>query len=295
MAIIDAQQGRPLRAAAWLGVAASLKVWPLLLVVALIAGARQKRLATVGASLIPPALLTALVAAWGGLSQLAASVQEQTGRDLEIESVFAAPLAIARAVGFRPGQLEKGLSYQFVGSTAHVLALVASGATVLGVLAWLVGVRRRPGARLPFAALALVAILLASGKVLSPQYAAWALAPAAVLGGLAISVTAPRRHLLWGWLGLYLLTTQALFPFAYNSLLGGGPLGAIVLTVHSVAVIGLLVSAVKQWMQGPPGPHIGPIEEADTSTALHPEGLFADSSTLMLVDRPQTQLLGAGR
>lgn len=280
MALLDAHQGRTLRAAAWLGLGASIKLWPLLLVVPLVLAAHRRRIATVGSALAAPALLTAPVLAWGGLSALIGSLQAQAGRGLEIESVPAAPLAVARTLGVWPGGLVGGLSYQFAGPATHALVVAASVLMAAGVLLWLRAVLRRPHAPLVLTTLVLVAVLLSTSKVLSAQYAAWALAPAAVLGALGRDSWARHRG-LWLWLGLFLLSTQALFPFAYSSVLSGGAAGAVVAAVHALAVVGLLVSAVKAFLAAVPERAAEGVGAGEVSAPLHPEGPFADNSPRM--------------
>ena len=298
MGLIDAHQGHTVRAGAWFGLGASLKLWPLLLMIPLLVGDRRHRLATLGAGLAPGVLLTAPVVAWGALSPLFSAVQAQAGRGLEIESVFAVPLALARSLGLWHGRPEPGLAFQFAGSAAHTLAVAASVFMAVGVGLWLAGTWRRPRVPLALSTVLLAAILLATGRVLSAQYALWVLAPAAVLGGLGgqDGGAGARQRGLWLWLGLSLVSTQALFPFAYGSVLSGGPAGAVVTCLHAVAVVGLLVSAVKAWLVATPGSDRQGSGGWEASAPLHPEGLFADNSPRMSTrPSPPTTLETAGR
>ncbi|MHB1855577.1 MAG: hypothetical protein ACYCS2_11045 [Acidimicrobiales bacterium] len=225
--------------------AASIKVWPLLLVLPLLVGReRRDRWRVALAGLTAPGALTLIVLAFGGGPGLWHAVREQAGRGLEVESLFAWPIEMARALGLSTIGPVQGLAWQFTGRAATDLGDVATGLLLLGVGSWALRCLRRPApiGSYPQLVLGLSVLIVATGKVLSAQYALWVLAAVATV----IDGVEPRvRYGLAAWSGFFFLTTQALFPFFYFSLLRGGWLGAVPATLHLVATIGLLWSSLS--------------------------------------------------
>ncbi|HUZ43506.1 MAG TPA: glycosyltransferase 87 family protein [Acidimicrobiales bacterium] len=244
-AAMEVRSGRSVRAAAWLGVAASIKVWPLLLVLPLLLRlSRRARWQAAAAGLAVPGVLTLGVLAIGGGPGLWHAIRDQAGRGLEVESLFAWPIEMARALGLSTVGPVQGLAWQFTGKAATDLGDAATGLLLVGVGFWALRCLRRPAAfgSYPELALGLSALIVATGKVLSAQYALWVLAAVATV----IDGVEPRvRYRLAAWSGFFFLTTQALFPFFYISLLRGGWLGGVPATLHLVATIGLLWSSLS--------------------------------------------------
>jgi len=239
-AFMEVRSDRLVRGAAWLGVAASIKVWPLLLILPLLLRlTRRDRWRAGLAGLAAPGVLTLMVVVIGGSAQLWEVIREQVGRGLEVESLFAWPLEMARTLGLWSGAPVQGLAWQFIGRPATELGAVATALLLLGVGVWAVRCLGRPPAAsaYPQLSLGLSVLIVATGKVLSAQYALWVLAAvAAVLDTLDLSVR--RRLAIWS--AFFFLTTQALFPFFYVQLLRGNWLGAVPATLHLVATVGLL-------------------------------------------------------
>jgi hypothetical protein len=202
--------GRPAAAAACLGAGFALKLAPavLLPLPLLLAGDRRRAaraaLAFAAAAALP--FLAALLVA--GPERLAAPFAYHLARPLQLESVLATPalaghlllgtpLAVASAFGSQT--LASGAG-DLLARASGPLALLAAGAAL--ALAWRRrdALRARPEAA-PLAALALLLALLVSGKVLSPQYLAWLLPPAALVlprfraPGLAVVAALLLTHL----------------------------------------------------------------------------------------------------
>jgi hypothetical protein len=200
---------RPVLALAVLAVAATAKLYPLVLLgpVALFvhrrhgAGAVRRALgafAGVAAAILLPFGVTAGDGLW-------TSFREQLGRGLHVESLWASLLLAADKVGLYDVTLERTsrvASVDLAGGLPDALAALSAAAVVLAVGAsWLAFARGAiDGRRLVTACAAAVAGTVAFGKVLSPQYVEWLiplvpLVPppagtiAVVLVGLALVLT----------------------------------------------------------------------------------------------------------
>ncbi|WP_280411702.1 hypothetical protein [Nocardia asiatica] len=152
----------------------------------------------------------------------------QSERGLQLESVVATPLLIARLLNggwtivHRYGAEE--LSGPAVSAVARgcLVATILGGAVLL-VIWWRV---RPPAADLVLAA---VLLALATSRVLSPQYLVWAVAVASVC---ALDSRTTQRPVL----ALVLLTalvSQVEFPFLYDRVATGSWPGVIVLMVRN--------------------------------------------------------------
>ncbi len=214
---------RPGAAGAAAAVGVLLKLWPVVVVL----GLRRRALwrmsavmacvgvtATVGSTALGP----------GARSFL----RFQSERGLQLESVAATPLLIARLLNggwtivHRYGAEE--LSGPAVSAVARgcLVATILGGAVLL-VVWWRV---RPPAADLVLAA---VLLALATSRVLSPQYLVWAVA---VVSVCALDSRTTQRPVL----ALVLLTalvSQVEFPFLYDRVATGSWPGVIVLTVRN--------------------------------------------------------------
>jgi len=208
-------RGRSFLGGALGGLAFAAKLWPVALVPLALAylwrrdGARAALaaaaafVAVAAACFVPFAVL-----APDGVRH---SITGQLDRPLQIESLGAAVLVASEHAGARalPTVTSHG-GQALAGSRARVAADATTALEILGVLAVLVGFlrRRASGEALLVGAAGTVAMLVAFGKVLSPQFLIWLvpLVPLARgLRGLAGSA------LLLGALGL----TQVYFPDHY--------------------------------------------------------------------------------
>jgi hypothetical protein len=237
-----AARRRPWVAGALTGLGAAVKLWPALLVPSLLAHRPDRRPAgiafvAVGFGLAGVSLLA------GGWSRLFSPLSWQSDRGLQIESVWAMPLMVARAI--RPRGWTVGMSrYQAneisgpgVGSWVQVSNL----ATLLGlaVLAVLFVRAFRAGGATPvavgFLIVTTVAVMIVTNKTLSPQYLLWLGGPAAallLLRGRATPAELPAIRRTAYALVLLALLTHFVYPLLYYGLLGErGELMVVVATV----------------------------------------------------------------
>ncbi|CAO5189941.1 DUF2029 domain-containing protein [Frankia sp. AiPs1] len=211
--VLAMARGRPGRAGFHLGVGVLLKVWPVLLLVAVPRPARGPGAGGTGRSM-PEAAGRGAAGSWswagprrlvGGMLGaatvlgvvLAASgwwrdafgfVGAQQARGLQVEAVAATPFVLAHMAG-GPGPRYSYGSLQFDGPLARAVATacsLAEAAVIILAVAWwwLWTVRRPQGAPTPGATaatlaergLALVLVVVVTARVLSPQYLVWLLA-----------------------------------------------------------------------------------------------------------------------
>jgi hypothetical protein len=229
-----------------LGLATAAKLYPaVLLPVALVYAARHGRqnalaalVAFMGAVLLCflPFLLLAPEGVW-------ASIERQTGRPLQLESLGAALLLAGKQLGlYEPTVVSTFGSQNLAGSLPDRLASVQTLLQIVAVVAVWVAVTR---ARDPLAGLlggsaASVVAFVAFGKVLSPQFLIWLipLVPLAAavsgLGTLVLFVTV-------------LVLTQLWFPTRYWDVVDLGAVGWLVLA-RDLVLVCLLFALVRSML-----------------------------------------------
>jgi len=263
---------RPGAAGAVVGLGAAVKLWPALLFPALLSIRDRGRAAgpadgshgfrgpfTLGFVIVGFGLaLISLVT--GGLRRLFSPLTWQSDRGLQIESLWATPLMLARV--FSPSSWQVDLSkyqaYEVFGPGVSGWLTVSTVITVLGILAIVVLVIkafRHPDPQVwevALLALAVVLIMIVTNKTLSPQYVLWLGGPVAVLLITARTDGDRRvaRRLAWSTFAIALLT-QLIFPQGYNWLLGYRGhfattlIATLVLTLRNLALL-----AVTGWVVG---------------------------------------------
>ncbi len=244
--LVVLRQGRTGWAAAAFTVAAWMKVWPGVLYLALLIARRQRgRILAAGAIVSAAVLLVALLLG----SQHALSFLTQQGdRGLQIEAVAATPFMWLAAVGDGHVSFDRQLytfqvDFDGVGRIADlatpVLVLTVAALAVLGALA----VRRSHGREaIVWLAVALVAAMIVTNKVGSPQFVLWLTLPA-----LLLAEAGARRHWIGvGAIGTVAVLTQLQFPWTYDALVVADPLAVLLLTLRNLVHVGILVGAV--WM-----------------------------------------------
>jgi hypothetical protein len=232
-----------------LGLATAAKLYPaVLLPVALVYAARRGSQNALAALVVfmgavclcfLPFLLLAPEGVW-------ASVERQTGRPLQIESLGAALLLAGKQLGlYEPSVVSTFGSQNLAGSLPDRLASVQTllqVAAVVGV--WLAVTRARdPLAGLLGGSAASVAAFVAFGKVLSPQFLIWLipLVPLAVaVSGLGVPVLFVTA----------LVLTQIWFPTRYWDVVDLGVVGWLVL-VRDLVLVALLVALVRSMFTRP--------------------------------------------
>jgi hypothetical protein len=254
-----AARRRPWVTGALTGLGAAIKLWPALLIPIFLAN-RQGRKATAWSFVGVGFGLALLSLVTGGWSRLISPLTWQSDRGLQIESIWATPLMVARA--FRPERwivdISRYQAYEIFGAGVRPLLLVSSFATVIGLLlivALYVRCFRNPDpspVAVGLAIMTTVAIMIITNKTLSPQYLLWLGGPMAAVILLAPAATDGERRairrLALQLLGLALLT-HLVYPLLYDGLLGRqGHLMIIVSTaVTAIRNLALLLFAIELW------------------------------------------------
>jgi hypothetical protein len=243
-----AARTRPWVAGALTGLGAAIKLWPALLIPALLADKQRRKPTAIGFVVVGFGLaLVSLLT--GGLTRLFSPLTWQSGRGLQIESIWATPLMLLRMV--RPDQwvveISRYQAYEIFGAGVGLWQTISDVATVIGlvtiVVLW-VRAFRMPGGVTPVAValvvLATVAVVIITNKTLSPQYLLWIGGPIAALLLLRADATPDLRR--WvvriGVAGLVLAgLTQLVYPLLYDGYLG--------FTDQAALVVATLVTAVR--------------------------------------------------
>lgn len=238
------------------GLGAAVKLWPALLIAAFCSNKPDRKPAAwafvaVGFGLAGLSLIT------GGFSRLVSPLTWQSGRGLQIESLWATPLMLARSVA--PGwrvEYSRFQAFEIFGPGVSVWLTVSNVATVLGlvvlVLIWLRAYRTAEVTPVAVGLIVLstVAIMTVTNKTLSPQYLLWMGGPMAALLWLRRSASPAERsavnRLAVQLLALALLT-QLVYPLLYDGLLGfqGGAMVVVATAVTAVRNLALLLFTVE--------------------------------------------------
>ena len=231
-----------------LGLATAAKLYPaVLLPVALVYAARRGRQNALAALVtfmgavflcFLPFLLLAPEGVW-------ASIERQTGRPLQLESLGAALLLAGKQLGlYEPTVVSTFGSQNLAGPLPERLASVQTLFQIVAVVAvWVAVTRARdPLAGLLAGSAAAIVAFVAFGKVLSPQFLIWLvpLVPlAAAVSGLATPVLFVTT----------LVLTQLWFPTRYWDVVDLGAVGWLVL-VRDLVLVGLLFALVRSILTG---------------------------------------------
>ena len=259
-----AARSRPWLTGALTGLGAAIKLWPALLVGAF-AARRRGRGAMLGAFGVVGIGLAALSLAIGGRARLFSPLNWQSDRGLQIESIWATPLMVARVTDPTRWRIRYSTfkAYQLMGPGVSEWVRISTIATAVGLVLTLAlfirGVRCRylSSMALGLLVLATVAITILTNKTLSPQYLLWLGGPAAVLL-LHRADQGPRWRRRVGGLAIVLLVvaalTQLTYPVLYQGLLGRrGPTAQLLATIVFVLrnlglVVIALLSLVWAWL-----------------------------------------------
>jgi len=264
---------RPRVAGVLAAIGAATKLWPALVWPALACRPGRARLRTTVAFWVTGVLLAGVSLLAGGWDRLVSPLTWQSDRGLQIESIAATPLMVARAV--RPDVWQVELSqynaYEVVNGPGIAPLLTASSVTTaagLLLIVALVGVllvqlrragvtathadahdRRDVSWRIGLLVMAIVLVMIVTNKTFSPQYVVWLGGPAAYLllhcsrSGARVRTT---TALVWTVLVAAALT-QFVYPVFYPPLYGEpGHLGLAtgLLTARNLVLCGLTVWVV---------------------------------------------------
>jgi hypothetical protein len=255
-----AARRKPWVTGALTGLGAAIKLWPALLIGAFMSYRSDRRTAGVALVVVGSGLaLMSLI--FGGWSRLISPLTWQSDRGLQIESIWATPLMLARAL--RPDHwivdISQYQAYEIFGPGAEAWVTVSSVATLLGLaLIILLTVRafRHDGstpAAIGFVVLATVAIMMITNKTLSPQYLLWVGGPMAALLAYRPQATPdeqPAISRVAGHALILALLTQLVYPLFYDSYLGREGhamiiISTIVTAVRNVALVGFTIEVCQ--------------------------------------------------
>ncbi len=247
-----ATRRKPWITGALTGLGAAIKLWPALLIGVFMSYKSDRRPAGIAFVVVGFGLaLISLI--FGGWSRLISPLVWQSDRGLQIESIWATPLMVGRAV--MPEKWMIGMSryqaYEVFGPGASAWVTISSVATLLGlVMIILLTVRafRRDGSTpvaIGFVVLATVAIMIVTNKTLSPQYLLWLGGPMATLLVFRRHATSDEDHAIKriaGQLLVLALLTQLVYPVFYPGYLGRHGhamiiISTIVTTIRNVALV----------------------------------------------------------
>lgn len=227
---------------ALVGLGAAVKLWPALLIPAFLSYRRDRRPA--GLAFVVVGFGLALVSlVFGGLARLLSPLTWQSGRGLQIESIWATPLMLARAASPERWvvRYSRFQAYEIFGAGVSPLLLLSNVATVLGLLVIMALCVRafRAGGSTPVAigltVLATVAVMTVTNKTLSPQYLLWLGGPMAALLLMRREATPTERTAITrvgAQLLVLALLTHLVYPLLYNGFIG--ELGQVMLVVSTV-------------------------------------------------------------
>ncbi|HEX3199691.1 MAG TPA: glycosyltransferase family 87 protein [Propionibacteriaceae bacterium] len=252
-----AARRKPWVTGALTGLGAAIKLWPALLIGAFLSHRSDRRPAGVAFVVVGFGLaLISLI--FGGWSRLISPLTWQSDRGLQIESIWATPLMLARAA--RPGRwivdMSQYQAYEIFGPGVDVWVMISSAATVLGLaMIILLTIRafRHDGSTptaIGFVVLATVAIMTITNKTLSPQYLLWVGGPMAALLAYRPQATSdeqPAISRIAGQALVLALLTQLVYPLFYDSYLGrhGQVLIIVSTVVTAIRNLALVVFTVE--------------------------------------------------
>jgi Glycosyltransferase family 87 len=232
--------GRERLGLAVLGVAVAAKIYPLVLLPPLlvyVARTRGRREAAIGLGTFGVALALVVVPfAVVAPEGLVDSVERQLDRPLQIESLGSSVLLVGHQLGlYDPSVVSSHGSQNLTGPLPDALATAQTVLQAAALVAvWLLFARGpATPARLVAACAASVAVFVAFGKVLSPQFLIWLVPVAALVarrGGIAAGA----------FLGAALVTTHVWFPTRYWDVVDLEPVGWLVF-VRNVLLVALVV------------------------------------------------------
>lgn len=238
---------RPVLAAALLTIGAWIKIWPGALVLAAVVAVRRRWTVLVTAGVTAASIVLVLFLV-GSDRHLFSFLTQQTGRGLQIEAVAATPfLWLARAGHASVGYSPEILTFQVAATGVDALSALLTPVMVFSVVsitAW-AAIKSARGARFsvlfPPLLLALVATLIVTNKVGSPQFQTWLIAPVVLWWVMDRSRAGVVSALVLVLCGL----TCLIYPLTYDALLNLEVFPLVLLTLRNVLLVVLLVFALR--------------------------------------------------
>ena len=255
-----AARRRPALTGALTGLGAAIKLWPALLIAAFLSYRPDRKPAGIAFVVVGFGLAAVSLIA-GGWARLVSPLTWQSGRGLQIESIWATPLMVARAAAPQRWMVDISdyQAYEIFGPGVGIWIMISNIATVAGLAMIVALVVRafRAGGSTPVAVgltvLAIVAIMMVTNKTLSPQYLLWLGGPAAALLLLARSATAEERaavRRIAGQLLVLALLTHLVYPLLYDGFLGRDGrvmivVSTVVTAVRNVALVAFTIEVCR--------------------------------------------------
>jgi hypothetical protein len=253
-----AARHKPWVTGALTGLGAAVKLWPALLIGAFLSYRSDRRPAGLAFVIVGFGLaLISLI--FGGWARLISPLTWQSDRGLQIESIWATPLMLARAAS--PDQwlvdISQYQAYEIFGPGVDVWIVISNLATLLGLtMIILLTIRafRHNGSTpvaIGFVVVATVAIMTITNKTLSPQYLLWLGGPMAALMVLRPNASVdeqPAINRMAGQLLILALLTQLVYPLFYDGYLGRSGqlmiiLSTVVTAIRNLALVVFTVEA----------------------------------------------------
>ena len=253
-----AARHKPWITGALTGLGAAVKLWPALLIGAFISYRSDRRPAGLAFVIVGFGLaLISLI--FGGWARLISPLTWQSDRGLQIESIWATPLMLARAAS--PDQwlvdISQYQAYEIFGPGVDAWIVISNIATLLGLtMIILLTIRafRHNGSTpvaIGFVIVATVAIMTITNKTLSPQYLLWLGGPMAALMVLRPNASVdeqPAINRMAGQLLILALLTQLVYPLFYDGYLGRSGqmmiiLSTVVTAIRNLALVVFTVEA----------------------------------------------------
>ncbi|MFI6446475.1 glycosyltransferase 87 family protein [Kitasatospora sp. NPDC050543] len=286
---------RPALGGVLLGLGGIIKIWPLLALLGTPPGRRTRRSWTAAAATVSS--VGFLLAA--GMNGAFEFLTFQKDRGIEVESLGALPLHIARIAGGWDGQVMMHYgSVEMLGPWVGVVSKVMVAATLAGfgwLLLWRLTAKRRNNATTYDAALTALLIFTVTSRVISPQYLVWLVGAAAVC--LTVRGTSQRPVAVLILIATPLTTLE--FPVLFSSVVGSDPWAVTALGLRNLLLLAAaLLSCVRLWRstRGPaPLPATVVLAPADgPATPAYPvrPGIAYEQDLLDGIDRP---IAGADR
>jgi uncharacterized membrane protein len=235
---------RTVAGGAALAVAAAAKLYAVVLlpVVAVFLRDRGSRARRFALAFVAAGAVVCMPFAVAGPGGVRASLEYQLERPLQLESLGGSIVMLADVAGFADAQVHFEAGAQAVGGPlARPLSLVQSLVLVAGVALTVLGfARSRPSSdHLVAVAAAVLAVVVALGPVLSPQFLVW-LFPLAI-----VVVTRPVLVILFAAAVL----TQALYPNRYDELVTGEATEAALLVARNVCLVAVAALLARPWLR----------------------------------------------
>lgn len=244
---------RPATAAALLAIGAWIKIWPGALLLAAVVAARTRLRMVVTAAALSAGIIVMLFLL-GGDQHLFSFLTEQTGRGVQIEAVAATPFMWMAHLGAASVDYSyEILTFQIGAAGVDVLAALLTPIMVLTALAVAgVGVLKAvKGASfhrlMPPLAVSLVAVLIVTNKVGSPQFQTWLIAPVI----LWIIFDRTRSGVAAGLVLVLCGLTCLIYPLTYDALLRTELVPLLLLTARNALLVALLIVGIRALVRVP--------------------------------------------